>query len=135
MSYSKLYLISDSFSVDEKTKIWAEEMNIDLKIFSIEEWNKKLSNPFEVSHLKLDDEKENVVLPFTRNYRKFNKNRNVLPMNEVEAQAIRNAILEYKGNLTEAAKVLGIGRATLYRKIKQYNIDPDQVRTNKYTVA
>ncbi|MCL5459691.1 hypothetical protein M3M33_13735, partial [Loigolactobacillus coryniformis] len=40
---------------------------------------------------------------------------NVQKMDELEAKAIENAIVQYKGNLTEAAKALGIGRATLYR--------------------
>ena len=44
----------------------------------------------------------------------------VQTINELESIAIENAIYEYNGNLTEAAKALGIGRATLYRKVKQY---------------
>jgi DNA-binding NtrC family response regulator len=52
-------------------------------------------------------------------------------MEELEAQAIENAIVQYKGNLTEAAKALGIGRATLYRKVKQYHIDPSAARKKK----
>ena len=49
-------------------------------------------------------------------------------MNELESKAIENAITQYRGNLTEAAKALGIGRATLYRKVKQYQIDPASAR-------
>ena len=52
-------------------------------------------------------------------------------INELEAKAIKKAIFEYKGNLTEAAKALGIGRATLYRKVKQYNINPNEARKNR----
>lgn len=52
-------------------------------------------------------------------------------MEELEAKAIGDAISQYKGNLTEAAKALGIGRATLYRKVKQYNIDPAQARRRR----
>ncbi len=37
---------------------------------------------------------------------------------EIELQAIRNAVAANKGNLSAAAKQLGIGRATLYRKLK-----------------
>jgi DNA-binding NtrC family response regulator len=48
----------------------------------------------------------------------------VRTMNEVEVEAIENAIAVYKGNLTEAAKGLRIGRATLYRKLKEYDINP-----------
>jgi DNA-binding NtrC family response regulator len=56
---------------------------------------------------------------------------NVQKMEELEAHAIENAIVQYKGNLTEAAKALGIGRATLYRKVKQYHIDPSAARKKK----
>ncbi len=56
--------------------------------------------------------------------------RSVSTINQLENVAIENAISAYKGNLTEAAKALGIGRATLYRKVKQFNIDPAAVRTS-----
>jgi len=56
---------------------------------------------------------------------------NVATINELESKAIENAIIQYKGNLTEAAKALGIGRATLYRKVKQYQIDPSMARRKK----
>lgn len=52
-------------------------------------------------------------------------------INELEAVAIQNAIHNFDGNLTEAARALGIGRATLYRKVKQYNIDPSMARRSK----
>ena len=52
-------------------------------------------------------------------------------MNELEAKAIENAIAQFRGNLTEAAKALGIGRATLYRKVKQYQIDPSMARKKR----
>ena len=57
--------------------------------------------------------------------------RSVATINQLEASAIENAIGAFKGNLTEAAKALGIGRATLYRKVKQYNIDPSVARNKK----
>lgn len=55
----------------------------------------------------------------------------VRTINELESIAIENAISEFGGNLTEAAKALGIGRATLYRKVKQYNIDPSNARRKR----
>ena len=55
----------------------------------------------------------------------------VRTINELESIAIENAIHEFGGNLTEAAKALGIGRATLYRKVKQYNIDPSSARKKR----
>ncbi|MFN8945629.1 MAG: helix-turn-helix domain-containing protein [Pseudobdellovibrionaceae bacterium] len=60
-----------------------------------------------------------------------NPENKVQKMEDVEATAIESAIMQYKGNLTEAAKALGIGRATLYRKVKQYQIDPAQARRKR----
>ena len=39
-----------------------------------------------------------------------------------EQQAIENAINEFSGNITQAAKNLGIAKGTLYRKMKKYNL-------------
>ena len=43
---------------------------------------------------------------------------------EIEAEAIRVALDLYRGNLSEAARRLGIGRSTLYRKLPAAR-DPD----------
>jgi DNA-binding NtrC family response regulator len=61
----------------------------------------------------------------------FRASQKVSTMDEIESQAIITAIAQYKGNLTEAAKALGIGRATLYRKVKLYKIDPTEARRKK----
>ena len=41
----------------------------------------------------------------------------------LEKVAIERAILRYRGNVTRAAKTLGIGRNTLYEKLKKYDIE------------
>ena len=46
----------------------------------------------------------------------------VVPMSEVEKRAIEHALRVSKGNVPAAAKKLRIGQATIYRKIKSYNI-------------
>jgi len=45
-----------------------------------------------------------------------------LSLNEIEKQAIINTLAKTKGNREKAAKILGIGERTLYRKIKEYNL-------------
>lgn len=45
-----------------------------------------------------------------------------LNLEEVEKGAIRNAVLKHQGNLSKAAKELGLGRTTLYRKMSRYGI-------------
>ncbi|MFB0554558.1 MAG: sigma-54 interaction domain-containing protein, partial [Phycisphaerae bacterium] len=45
-----------------------------------------------------------------------------VPLNELEKQAIIDTLAKTKGNREKAAKILGIGERTLYRKIKEYNL-------------
>ena len=46
----------------------------------------------------------------------------VLPLMEVERQAFSQALVVADHNISQAARLLGIGRATLYRKLKRYNL-------------
>jgi len=46
----------------------------------------------------------------------------VIRLQEVERQAIMNAMVKARGDKSLAAKMLGIGKSTLYRKLRQYNI-------------
>ena len=48
--------------------------------------------------------------------------RAVRPIDRIECQAISQALTTSDGNVREAAKRLGLGQATVYRKIKKYNI-------------
>ena len=54
-------------------------------------------------------------------------------MEELETTAIRFAIAHYRGRMTEVSRRLGIGRSTLYRKLKDLGIatesdsDPEMV--------
>lgn len=43
-------------------------------------------------------------------------------LRDCEAQTIRAALAQCDGNITEAARVLGIARNTLYRKIKEFEL-------------
>lgn len=50
----------------------------------------------------------------------------VIPLQEVERQAIHQALSYTRGDRTTAAQLLGIGRTTLYRKLKTYGYPPGQ---------
>jgi DNA-binding NtrC family response regulator len=50
----------------------------------------------------------------------------VRPLSDMEEQHIRFALDHYKGQMSEVARRLGIGRSTLYRKLKDYGIDADK---------
>ncbi len=45
-----------------------------------------------------------------------------MPLNEIEKQAIIDTLAKTGNNREKAAKLLGIGERTLYRKIKEYNL-------------
>lgn len=47
----------------------------------------------------------------------------VRQLEEIEAEVIRFAIEIYRGRMTEVARRLGIGRSTLYRKLKDYDLE------------
>jgi DNA-binding NtrC family response regulator len=47
----------------------------------------------------------------------------VIPLSELERRAILNALEHTKGDRAIAAHLLGIGRTTLYRKLKEYNLE------------
>ncbi len=50
---------------------------------------------------------------------------NVRKLAEVEEELIRFALKFYRGQMSQVARKLGIGRSTLYRKLKDYGINPD----------
>ena len=45
-----------------------------------------------------------------------------ISIEEAEKQLIRNTLRMVGGNREQAAKILGIGERTLYRKIKEYDL-------------
>jgi DNA-binding NtrC family response regulator len=53
----------------------------------------------------------------------LDEKQDVRPLAAVEEEAIRFAIEHYRGQMSQVARKLGIGRSTLYRKLKEYGID------------
>jgi DNA-binding NtrC family response regulator len=49
----------------------------------------------------------------------------VRPLEEIETEAIRFAITHYRGQMSEVARRLRIGRSTLYRKLKDLGYDDE----------
>jgi DNA-binding NtrC family response regulator len=48
---------------------------------------------------------------------------------EIERDLIEFAIENYSGHMSEVARRLGIGRSTLYRKVREHGVDVDNVRS------
>ncbi len=51
------------------------------------------------------------------------KNYEVLSLQETEQRLIRKALLKTGNNVCDAAKMLGLSKTSVYRKIKEYNIN------------
>lgn len=141
MARSFVYIVSENPEVIEKIKKSNEGEDVACYTYSGHQWREGLDNPFFRSQLvngvpalasgtnpltTPHDNHVNNVVSFPGQ-----PENKVQKMEDLEAKAIESAITQYKGNLTEAAKALGIGRATLYRKVKQYQIDPSQARRRK----
>ncbi len=130
MSRSKVIVVSDDQEIIQKAKNFGYTMGLNLEIFSIAQWEEKnLETVNPMQGLISGQNAGSNVIPFPTGG--ISKVKKVKTINELESVAIENAIHEYRGNLTEAAKALGIGRATLYRKVKQYDIDTSLARRKK----
>ncbi len=47
----------------------------------------------------------------------------VTPIEEMEKQLIKKALMKYNGNKRKASRALKISERTLYRKLKEYNLE------------
>ena len=59
----------------------------------------------------------------------------VRPLEEIEAEVIRSAIAHYRGQMSEVARRLRIGRSTLYRKLDEIGIGAGDPRAGGENVA
>ncbi len=55
-------------------------------------------------------------------YHTYNADNRILTISEMEKMAIIKAMQQTKNNTLTASELLGIGRTTLYKKLKEYNI-------------
>jgi len=141
-----MIMVSDNPEAVENAKKHWEHQDVTLQVYTPTQWREGMESPFFRQQLMagvpalafgsspVNGETPTAgsgnVLPFP-GPGSYSADSKIQKMDELEAHAIENAIVQYKGNLTEAAKALGIGRATLYRKVKQYHIDPSQARKKR----
>jgi DNA-binding NtrC family response regulator len=134
MVRSSIIVVSDDQAVVHKAQQWAQTQGLSAQVMSTTQWETLNSGRHETPSLVAGSghSEGGKVLPFPGTGTFSGEGRkSVQTINQLESVAIENAIAAFKGNLTEAAKALGIGRATLYRKVKQYNIDPSAARKKK----
>jgi DNA-binding NtrC family response regulator len=56
----------------------------------------------------------------------FDSAGEIRPLDEIEAEVIRFAINHYRGQMSEVARRLHIGRSTLYRKLENLGLDGEK---------
>ncbi|MGD1015454.1 MAG: sigma-54 dependent transcriptional regulator [Roseiarcus sp.] len=59
--------------------------------------------------------------------RLIDESGDVRKIEDIEAEAIRFAFAHYRGQMSQMARKLGIGRSTLYRKMKEIGIDAEAI--------
>ena len=59
----------------------------------------------------------------------------VRPLEDIEAELIRYAITHYRGQMSEVARRLKIGRSTLYRKLEALGLNTERDETDSDAVA
>jgi DNA-binding NtrC family response regulator len=59
--------------------------------------------------------------------RLINDTGDVRTLEEIEAESIRFALIHYRGQMSQVARKLGIGRSTLYRKMRDSGIAEDTI--------
>ncbi len=62
------------------------------------------------------------AIPYAKEAANLNEESRVIPLDDLERNAIEVALMQFRGNIAVAAKKLQIGQATLYRKVKKYGI-------------
>ena len=55
----------------------------------------------------------------------------ILPLSQVKGRAIVDALDRCAGNYLFAARLLGIGRSTVYRIAKTYNYQPPRIQAQR----
>lgn len=58
---------------------------------------------------------------------------NIRALAELEAEIIDRALKHHDYRMSDVARRLGIGRSTLYRKLKEYGLDQDEAESAEPT--
>jgi len=104
-------------------------LNCPGKVLTVDEFDifEKDLTSIDIDSAKVAGIGDNEVIDESKKISKKNNDK-VLPLKAVEKNAIVDALRINKGNVSQSAKQLRIGRATLHRKLKEHNIDITRLR-------
>lgn len=76
----------------------------------------------KLKHLPPQIQKVDRSIGYSEDAENVLEEKSVIPLEDLEKQAIEAALLKFHGNVAIAAKKLKIGQATLYRKVKKFGL-------------
>ena len=120
---SKIIIISSNRRLISETTDWAVQKSCQVEHYTEQEWKNKKIQTGNDNVISIN---KGVTLPTGRTSLKSLK-----PLGEVQMDTIRQALYSMNGNISRVSKALNIGRATLYRKIKDHGIDLSDIRNPK----
>ena len=106
----------DAIDVAEFPQIAAHVDGYDVRVPPAPAFAPPIAAPREREFVRVEIRDPN-VLPLLTQTGEMRK------LDELEAETIRFALTHYRGQMSEIARRLGIGRSTLYRKMKEYGFD------------
>lgn len=80
------------------------------------------SSQVKINHLPSHIQKVDLSIGYADDVQDIKSEARVIPLEDLERQAIEAALMKFQGNITVAAKKLKIGQATLYRKVKKFGL-------------
>jgi DNA-binding NtrC family response regulator len=80
------------------------------------------SSQVKLKHLPPHIQNVNCSIGYSDESQILKSGQQIIPLDDLERQAIEAALMKFQGNITVAAKKLKIGQATLYRKVKKFGL-------------
>ena len=121
---NKLIFISDSIADIQQVKQFAKNNEYPMEYYSTREWE---SNHFiKGTSFQIDKKKYKTnfsIIPMPNSQSSFFNS-----LEEIQEDAIKQALALAEGNVTKASMILKMGRATFYRKAVQFNININTFR-------
>ena len=110
----------DELTIAEFPQIAAQVEGFDVRIPRLRRSRPKPSAPttFTMDAHAFEPRDHNML-------RLIDENGDVRKLEDIEAEAIRFALAHYRGQMSQMARKLGIGRSTLYRKMKEIGLETD----------
>ena len=115
---SQIILISNKASEVEKAESFAFKNRCLFSVYTPEEWGSRSDEAF-LFHDE-DFSQETIPLPSGK--------RPVFSLEEIEAYVIEKTLTACQGSVSRAARLLRIGRATLYRKMERSGLPIERFR-------